>query len=213
MFCLFCSVQFSRSVVSDSSRPNGLQHTRPPCPSPTPGAYSHSCPLSRWCHWTISTFLSPSCHLLLLPSIFPSIRVFSNEPTLHIRWPTYWSFSFSISPSNEHSGLISFRLDWLGLLTVQGTLKSLLQHHSSKSSILQHSAFFIFQLSHPYMSPEKTMALTRWTCVGKVTSQLFNVLSSLVIAFLPRWKHLLISWLPSPSAGILPVLLLLLYIF
>ena len=141
--------------------------------------------------------------LLLLPSIFPSIRAFSNESVLHIRWPKYWSFSFSISPSNEYSGLISFRMDWLDLLAVQGTLKSLLQHHSSKTSILQHSAFFTVQLSHPYMTAGKTITLTRWTFVGKVISLLLNMLSRLVITFLPRSKHLLISWLQSPSAVIL----------
>ena len=134
--------------------------------------------------------------LLLLPSIFPSIRVFSNESVLHIRWPKYWSFSFSIS---EYSGLISFRMDWMDLLAVQGTLKSLLQHHSSKASVLRCSAFFIVQLSHPYMTTRKTIALTRWTFVGKVMSLLFNMLSSWVIAFLPRSKSLLISWLQSPS--------------
>ena len=141
--------------------------------------------------------------LLLLPSIFPSIRVFSNESAYCIRWPKYWSFSFSISPSNEHPGLVSFRMDRLDLLAVQGTLKSLLQHHSSKASILQHSAFFIAQLSHPYMTTGKTIALTRWTLVDKVMSLLFNMLSRLVITFLPRNKCLLISWLPSPSAVIL----------
>jgi len=141
--------------------------------------------------------------LLLSSSIFPSTRVFSNESALLIRWPKYWSFSFNISPSNEHSGLISFRMDWLDLLAVQGTLKSLLQHHSSKASILQHSAFFLVQLSHPYITTGKTIALTRWTFVGKVLSLLFNVLSRLVIAFLPRSKRLLISWLQSPSAVIL----------
>ena len=136
----------------------------------------------------------PSSHLilcrplLLLPSIFPSIRVFSNESALCIRWPKHWSFSFSISPSSEHPGLISFRMDWLDLLAVQGTLKSLLQHHSSKASILQHSAFFIVQLSHPYMTTGKTIAMTRWTFVGKVMSLLFNMLSRLVISFLPRSK-------------------------
>ena len=141
------------------------------------------------------------CHpLLLLPSIFPSIRVFSNESALHIRWPKYWSFSFNISPSNEHSGLISFRMHWLDLLAVQGTLKSLLQQHSSKALILQCSAFFIIQLLHPYMTTGKTIALTRWTFVGKVMSLLFNMLSTLVITFLPRSKLLLISWLHSPSA-------------
>ena len=140
--------------------------------------------------------------LLLLPSIFPSIRVFSNESALHIRWPKYWSFSFNISPSNEHSGAISFRMDWLDLLAVQGTLKSLLQHHSSKASIFQCSAFFIVQLSHPYMTTGKTIALTRQTFVGKVMSLLFNMLSRLVITFLSRSKHLLISWLQSRSAVI-----------
>ena len=141
--------------------------------------------------------------LLLLPSIFPSIRVFSNESALCIRWPKYWSFSFSISPSNDYSGLISFRNDWLVLLAVQGTLKSLLQHHSSKASILWHSAFFIVQLSHPYMTIGETIALTRWAFVDKVISLLFNTLSRLVIAFLPRSKCLLISWLQSPAVLIL----------
>ena len=140
------------------------------------------------------------CHPFLLPpSIFPSIRVFSNELILCIRWPKYWSFSFSISPSNEYSGLTSFRTDWLDLLAVQGTLKSLLQHHSSKASILLHSAFFIVQLSHPYMTTGKIIAFNRWTFVGKVMSLLFNMLSRLVITFLPRSKCLLISWLQSPS--------------
>ena len=144
------------------------------------------------------------CHpLLLLPSIFPSIRVFSDESVLRIRWPKYWSFSFSISPSNEYSGLISFRMDWLDVLAVQGTLKSLLQHHSSKPSILQHSAFFIVQLSHPYMTTGKTIALTRQTFVGKVMSLFLNMLSRLVITFLPRTKRLLISWLQLPSVVIL----------
>ena len=133
----------------------------------------------------------------------PSIRVFSNESALHIRWPKYWSFSFSISPSNEYSGLISFRMDWLDLLAVQGTLKSLLQHHSSKASILQCSTFFMVQLSNPYVTTGKTIALTRWTFVGKVMSLLFNMLSRLLITFLPRSKRLLISWLQSPSAVIL----------
>ena len=141
--------------------------------------------------------------LLLLPSIFPNIRVFSNESALHIRQPKYWSFSFNISPSNEHSGLISFRMDWLDLLAVQRTIKSLLQHHSSKASILWCSAFFIVQLSHPYITTAKTIALTRRTLVGKVMSLLFHMLSSLVITFLPRSMHLLISWLQSPSAVIL----------
>ena len=146
------------------------------------------------------------CHpLLLLPSIFPSIRVFSDESILRLRWLKYWSFSFSISPSNGHPGLISFRMDWLDLLAVQGTLKSLLQHHSSKASIFQRSAFFTVQLSHPYMTTGKTIALTRWTFVGKAMSLLFNMLSSLVITFLPRSKCLLISWLQSPSA-VIPLL-------
>ena len=144
------------------------------------------------------------CHpLLLLPPILPSIRVFSNESTLRMRWPKYWSFSLSISPSNEYPGLISFRMDWLDLLAVQRILKSLLQYHSSKASILQCSAFFTVQLSHPYMTTGKTIALTRWTFVGKVISLLLNMLSRLVITFLPRSKHLLISWLQSPYAVIL----------
>ena len=144
------------------------------------------------------------CHpLLLLPSIFPSIRVFSNESALHMRWTKYWSFSFSISPSNKHAGLISFRMGWLDLLAVQGTLKSLLQYHSSKTALFQRSTFFTVQLSHPYMNTGKTIALTRQTFVGKVMSLLFNMLSRLVITFLLRSKHLLISWLQSPSAVIL----------
>ena len=151
----------------------------------------------------------PSNHLILcrpllfLPSIFPSIRVFSNESALCIRWPKYWSFNFNISPSNEHPGLISFRMDWVDLLAVLGTLKSLLHHHSSKGSILWHSAFFIVQLSHPYMTTGKTIAFTKWTFVGKVMSLLLNMLSRLVITFLPRSKRLLISWLQSLSAVIL----------
>ena len=150
----------------------------------------------------------PSSHLilccpLLLPPIPPSIRIFSNESTLHMRWPKYWSFSFSNIPSQEIPGLISFRMDWLDLLAVQGTLKSLFQHHSSKASILQRSAFFTVQLSHPYMTTGKTIAFTRWTFVGKVMSLLFNMLSQLIITFLPRSKCLLISWLQSPSAVIL----------
>ena len=150
-----------------------------------------------------SNHLILSRPLLLSPSIFPSIRVFSNESALRSRWPKYWSFSFNISPSNEHPGLIFFRMDWLDLLEVQGTLKSLLQHHSSKASILRRSAFFTVQLSHPYMTTGKTIALTRQIFVGKVMSLLFNMLSRLVITFLPRSKHLLISWLQSPSAVIL----------
>ena len=150
-----------------------------------------------------SNYLILCCPLLLLPSIFPSIRVFSNESTLHMRWPKYWSFSFSISPSKKHQGLISFRMDWLDILAVQGTLKSILQHHNSKASILRCSAFFTVWLSHPYMTTGKTIALTRRTFVGKVTSLLLNMLSRLVITFLPRSKHLLISWLQSPSTVIL----------
>ena len=185
---------FSRSVMSDSLWPHESQHVRLPCPSPTPGVHSNSCPLS---HFIL-------CHpLLLLPPIPPSIRVFSNESTLHMRWPNYWNFSFSIIPSKEISGAISFRMDWLDLLAVQGTLKSLLQHHSSKRSIFRHSAFFIVQLSHPYMTTGKTIALTRQTLVSKVMSLPFNMLSRLVITFLPRSKRLLISWLQSPSAVIL----------
>ena len=164
--------------------------------------------------WSLLKFMSiesmmPSnhlilCHPLLLPpSIFPSIRIFSSESFIRIRWPKYWSFSFSISPSNEYSGLISSRKDWLDLRVVQGTLKSLLQHHSSKASILRHSVFFLVQLSHPYMTTGKTIAFTRWIFVGKVMSLLFNMLSRLVIPFLPRSKLLLISWLQSPSAVIL----------
>ena len=157
---------------------------------------------------TPSDHLILCCPLLLPPSIFPSISVFSNESVLHIRWPKYWSFSFNISPSNEYSGLLSFRIDWLDLLAVQGTLKSLLQHHSSKASTLQQlsyslAAFVIVQLSHPYMTTGKTIALTRWTFISKVISLLFNMLSRLAIAFLPRNKHLLILWLQSPSAVIL----------
>ena len=154
----------------------------------------------------ITDAIQPShlCHpLLFLTSIFSSIRVFWNESALHIMWPKYWGFSFNISPSNEHSGLFSFRIDWLDLLEFQGTLKSLLQHHSSKASILQGSAFFIVQLSHTYMTMGKTIAFTKWTFVGKVMSLLFNMLSRLVITFLPRSKCLLISWLQSPSAVIL----------
>ena len=150
-----------------------------------------------------SSHLIPCRPLLLLPPISPSIRVFSNESTLSMKWPKYWSFSSSISPSKEHLGLISFRMDWLDLLAAQGTLKSLLQHHNSKASILRCSAFFTVQLSHPYMTTGKTIGLTRRTFVGKVMSLFFNMLSRLVITFLPRSKHLLISWLQSPSAVIL----------
>ena len=157
--------------MSDSLRPHESQHARPLCPSPIPRVYPNSCPLSWWCHPTISSSVVPfsSC-----PQTFPASGSFSNESALHIRWPKYWSFSFNISPSDEHPGLISFRMDWLDLLAVQGTLKSLLQHHSSKASILWRSAFFIFQLSHPYMTTGKTKALT---FVGKVISLLFNMVS------------------------------------
>ena len=180
----------------------------------TPWTAAHQVALSITNSWNLPKPMSIelvmlSNHLilcrpfLLLPSVFASIKVFSNDSILHIRWPKYWGFSFSISPSNEHPGLISFRKDWLDLLAVQGTLKSLLQHHSSKASILRHSAFFIIQLSHPYVTTGKTIALTRRTFVGKVMSLLFNMLSRLVITFLPRSKRLLISWLQSPSALIL----------
>ena len=180
---------FSCSVVSDSSRPLGLQHARLPCPTSSPEACSNSSTESvMTCNHLILC-----CPFLLPPSVFPSIRVFSDESVLLIRWPKYWNFSFSISPSNEYSGLISFRMDWLDLLAVQGTLSCLLQHHSSNTSILWHSAFFMVQLSHPYMTTGKTIALTRWTFVSKVLSLLFNMLSRLVIAFLPGHKHLLIS--------------------
>ena len=168
--------------MSDSLGPHELQHARPPCPSPTPSPMdSNSCPLSMWCHPTISSSVSPfSSHLQSLPALG------SFQISFHIRWPKYWSFSFSISASKEHPGLISFRRDWLDLLAVQGTLKSLLQHHSSKASILRCSTFFIVKLSHPYMTTGKNIALTRWTFVGTVMSLLLNMLSRLVITFLPR---------------------------
>ena len=191
---------FSHSATSHSLWPNGLQHARLPCPSVCSGVCSDSCPLSRWCQ---SIYLNLCRPLLPLPSVFPRVKVFYSGSALCIRWPKYWSFSFSISPSNEHPGLISFRMDWLDLLAVQGTLKSLIQHHSSKASVLWCSAFFMIQLPHPCMTPGKTIALTRQTFVGKVIFQLFNTLSTLVIAFLPRSKCLLISWLRSPFAVIL----------
>ena len=178
----------------------------------TPWRAARQASLSITNSWSLLKLMSiesvmPSSHLilcctLLLPSIFPSIRIFSNESVLYIRWPKCWSFSFSISPSNEYSGLISFRMDWLGLLSVRGTLKSLLQHHGSKASVLQSSVFFIVQLSHSYMTTGKTIALTRWTFVGK-GPLIFNMLARFVIAILPRSKHLLITWLQSPSAVIL----------
>ena len=187
----FSSVQFSHSVVSDSLRPHESQHARPPCHHQLPES------IQTHLHW-ISDVIQPSHPLSspTSPAFNPSqYQGFSNESFLHIRWPKYWSFSFSISSSNEYSGLISFRIDWLNLLAVQGTFKSLLQHHSSKASILWHSACFIVRSSHPYMTTGKTIALTRRTFVGKVMSLLFNMLSRLVIAFLPRSKRLLISWL------------------
>ena len=166
MYIIISSVQFSHSVVSNSLQPHELQHARPPCPSPTPRVHSDSRPSRQWCHPAISSSVIPfsSC-----PQSLPA-SVFSNEPTLLMRWPKYWSFSFSVRPSNEHPGLISLRMDWLNLLAVRGTLKSLLQHHSSKASILRCSAFFTVQLSHPYMTTGKTIALTRWTFVGKLMS-------------------------------------------
>ena len=176
--------------MSNPLQPRGLQHARLLCPTPIPEiTQTHV----LW----VGDAIQPS-HPLSSPSpptlIFPSINVFSNESVLHIRWPKYWSYSFSISPSNEHAGLISFKMDRLDLLEVQGTLKSLLQYHSSKASILLHSAFFIVQLSHPYMTTGKTIVLTTWTFVGKVMSLLLNMLSRLAITFLPRCKHLFISW-------------------
>ena len=178
--------------MSDSLQPHELHHARPPCPSPAPGVHPNPCPLSRWRHPTILSSVIPfsSCPQFFPPSgSFPVSQLFA--------WGS------QISPFNEHPGLISFRMDWLGLLEAQGTLKSLLQHHSSKASILQRSAFFVVQLSHPYMTTGKTIALTRWTFVGKVMSLLFNMLSRLVVTSLPRSKRLLISWLQSPSAVIL----------
>ena len=196
---VFSSLHFSCSVMSSSLRSHGLQHARPHVCHQLPEFDPNSCSLSGD---AIQPF-HPLHPLLLLPSIFPSIRVFSNESVLHIRWPKNWSFSFSISPSNEYSELISFRMDWLDLLAVQGALKSLLQHHSSKASIFRHSTFFTVHLSHSYMTTGKTIALTRWTFVGNIMSLLFNLLSRLVITFLPRSKRLLISWIQSPSAVIL----------
>ena len=184
--------------MSNSLQPRGLQHTRPPWPSPIPGVYSNSCPLSRWCHPTISSSANPSPPALNLSQHQGLFQWVSSSHQVK-----FWSFSFSFNPSNDYSGLISFRMDLLDLLAVQETLKSLLQHHSSKTSILRCSVFFIVLLSHPFMTSGKTIALTRWIFVGKVMSLLFNILSGLVITFLPRSKHLLISWLQSPSAVIL----------
>ena len=190
---------FSHSVVSDSFWPQGLQHARHPCHSPFPRVCSNSCPLSQWCHPTIlSSVIAFSSDLR---SVFLTIRVFSNESVLRIRRPKYWSFSFNISPSDEYSGLISFRSDWLDLLAVQRTLMSSSTSHS-KTCILWWSAFFMVQLSHPFMTTWKTIALTRRTCVSKVMSLLFNMPSRFVIAFLPRSKCLLISWQQLPSAVI-----------
>ena len=196
---LISLLQFSRSVGSDS--------LPPPRTAACQASLSITNSRSLLKLMSVEPVMS-SNHLILcrplflLPSIFPGIRVFSSESALHIRWPKYWSFSFSINPSNEYTGLISFMIDWLDLLAIQGTLKSLLQHHSSKASILRCSAFFTVQLSHPYVTTGKTIALTRWTFVGKVMSLLFNMLSRLVTAFLPRSKCLLISWLQPPSAAI-----------
>ena len=178
LYCLSHSVQFSRSIVSDSWWPHGLQHARLPCPSPSPGAYSSSCALSQRCHPTSSSSVVPFSSSLQSFLASGSSR---NESVLRIRWPKYWSFSFSISPSNAYSGLISSRMDWLDLLAVQETVTSLFQHHSSKASILQHSAFFIVQLSHPYMTTGKTKTLSRRTFVDKVMSLLFNMLSEFLI--------------------------------
>ena len=194
MLCLL----FHCSVMPDSLQLHRLQHARLSRPSPSLRVCSNACPLIESAMPSNHLIL---CHpLLLLPSIFPSIRVFSSGLAPHIRWPRYWSFSFSISPSNEYSGLISFRVGWFDLLAVQGTLKSLLQHHSLKASGLRRSAFFMVQLSHSYMTTGKTIALTIWTFVAKVMSLLFNVLSRFVTTFLPRSKCLLISWLQSLSA-------------
>ena len=198
MWLLFLLL-FSHSVMSDYLGLHGLQHTRLPCPSQSPGVCSNLCPLIRWYHPTYHPLFPP----LLLPSIFPSTRVFHSESAICIRWPKYWSCSLNISPSNELSGLISFRIDWFDLLAVQGTLKSLLQYHSSKASVLHCSPLFMVQLSHPCITTGKIIPFTIGTFVGKVMSLLFNMLSRFVIAFLPRSKHLLISWLQSPSAVIL----------
>ena len=186
--------------MSSSLRPHELEHARLPCPARTPRVYPNSCPLSWWCHPVISSSVVPSSSC---PQSYPASGSFPMSQLFAIRWPEHWSFSFNISPSNEHPGLISFRMDWLDLLAVQGTLKSLLQQHGSKASIPRRSAFFIVQLSHPYMTTGETIALTRQTFVGKIMSLLFNMLSRLVITFLPRNKRLLISWLQSPLAAIL----------
>ena len=181
-----CKLFFSHSIVSNSLQPHELQHARLPCPSLSLGVCSNSCP-------TILSRVVPFSSL----SIFPSIRFFSNESAVPIRWPEYWNFSFSVSPSSEYSGLISFRIDYFDFLVVQGTLKGLHQHHSSKASVARLSPFFMVHFSHPYMTTGKTIALTIWIFVSKVMSLLFNMLSRFTIAFLPRSKHLLISWLQS----------------
>ena len=195
IFSQFTSVTQSCPTL----QPHEPQHARPPCPSPIPRVHPNPCTLNRWCHPTIWSSVAPFCHLQSFPASgsFPMSQLFASDGQ------SIGSFSFRISLSNEHPGLISFRMNWLDLLAVQGTLKSLLQHHSSKASILQRSAFFIVQLSHPYMTTGKTIALTRQTFVDKVMSLLFNMLSSLVITLWPRSKRLLISWLQSPSAVIL----------
>ena len=185
--------------MSNSLWPHGLQHAWLRCPSPTPRAYSNSCPSCQWCHSTISSSVVTFSSCL---QSFPASGSFPNESILRIRWSKFWSFSFNISPFNEYSGLIFFRMDWLELHAIQRTPKRCLQHHSSKASVLRCSAFFIVQLSHPYMTTGKSIAFTRWTFVGKVMSLLFNMLSRFVTAFLPRSKRLLISWLQSPSAVI-----------
>ena len=194
------SVKFSSSVVPNSLQPHESQHARPPCPSPTPKVYPNPYPSSRWCHPAISSSVVPFSSY---PQSFPALGSFPMSQLFTWGGQTIGSFRFSISPSNEHPGVISLRMDWLDLLAVQGTLKSLLQHHSSKASILRRSAFFTVQLSHPYMTIGKTIALTKWTFVGKVMSLLLNMLSRLIITFLPRSKRLLISWLQASSAVIL----------
>ena len=200
IFYVCFSTQFSRTVVSNSLQAHEPQQARPPRPLPTPGVHPNPCPSSQWCHPTISSSAIPFSSCL---QSFPASGYFPMSQLFASGDQSIGSFSFNISPSNEHPGLISFRMDWLHLLAVQGTLKNLLQHHSSKASIFRHTAFFIVQLSHPYMTTGKTIALTRRTFVDKVISLLFNMLSRLVITFLPRSKHLLISWLQSPSTVIL----------
>ena len=195
------SVQLSHSVLSYYFQPHGLQHARIPCPSPASRACSNSCPSNQWCHPTISSSVAPFSSCL---QSFPSSESFPmSQFFVCLRWPKHWSFSFSISVSNEHLGLICFRIEWFDLLAAQGILKSLLQYHSSKTSVLWPSAFFMAQLSHPYMTTRKTIALTRQTFISKVMSLFFKTLSRFFIAFLPRSKCLLILWLQSPSAVIL----------